>query len=294
MVSMVILNYNDWQLTETYATNIEKMRCVDHVVVVDNCSTDQSFEMLKKIASDKIAVIKTDSNGGYAKGNNFGVDYVINQFGSNGIIIISNPDIEVTEDTIQILVNSMNDDTNLFAVTGLIYNAEDRLSPIFIWNLPTAPMLFINSSTILRNVFFKVFGYGTKIKKSCVDFTKDCIQCEAIPGCFFVADLKKWKKLGGFCSKTFLFYEEDILFSKAKKAGYKIAIVPIARIKHLEGVSIKKSLNSWKKREYLLADSCAVYMKECLNKSELFCGIYKFWNRLCIPERYLFYTLKKR
>jgi len=155
-------------------------------------------------------------------------------------------------------------------------------------------MLFVNSCTILRNLLYKIFDYGTKINKDKVDFNNEIIFCDALPGCFFVADLKKWKELGGFCDKTFLFYEEDILFSKAKKKKMKVALVPNAKIKHLEGVSIRKNLNSWKKREIALQESCIVYMREVLQKGNVITTLYKVWNYFWLPERYLFYLIKDK
>lgn len=294
MVSMVILNYNDWELTKKYSQYIGSMDIVDHIVVVDNCSPDGSYQKLQDLASDKIDVIKTESNGGYAKGNNFGVQHVIDHYGTDGIIIISNPDIEVVEESIRQLVEMLVSRKDFFAVTGLIFNINDELSPIFTWHLPTVPMLFVNSCTILRNVLFKLFGYGTKIKKDKFDFNQDAIQCEALPGCFFAVDLTKWQKIGGFSDKTFLFFEEDILFSKAKQSGMKVALVPSSRIKHLEGVSVRKSLNSWKKREMILQDSCDVYMQEALGKKSRVISLYNGWNQLWLPERFLFYKIKTR
>lgn len=294
MVSMVILNYNDWELTKQYAQHISSMDAVDHVVIVDNCSPDNSFEKLQPLSSEKINVIKTERNDGYAKGNNYGVQHVIDHYGLDGIIIISNPDIEVEEQSIKQLVNVLESRKGFFAVTGLVFNINNELSPIFTWHLPTVPMLFVNSCTILRNVMFKMFGYGTKVKKDKIDFSQDIIQCEALPGCFFAADLSIWKKLGGFSDKTFLFYEEDILFTKSKKSEMKVALVPSSKIKHLEGVSVKKSLNSWKKREMILQDSCDIYMQDALEKKPRIIRLYNAWNQLWLPERFLFYKIKQR
>ena len=291
MVSMVILNYNDWELTKQYSQHISSMDVVDHVVIVDNCSPDDSYEKLQEMASDKIDVIKTKSNGGYAKGNNFGVKYVTDHYGSEGIVIISNPDIEVEECAINELVAALSG-SNLFAATGLVHNANNELIPVFTWHLPTIAMLFVNSCTILRNVLFKAFGYGTKVRTKDLNFNQAIVPCEALPGCFFAADVKKWNELGGFCEKTFLFYEEDILFTRAKELKMKVALVPSAKIKHLEGVSVKKTLNSWKRRELILQDSCAIYMKEALHKGCGVVGLYKRWNSFWLPERYLFYRIK--
>lgn len=292
MVSMIILNYNDWELTRKYSLNISSMNIIDHIVIVDNCSPDGSFERLQSIKSEKIEIIKTNTNGGYAQGNNYGINYVVDRYGNDGIVIISNPDIEIEEQSILELVNTLNNDENLFAVTGLVYNLNESLIPIFTWNLPTVPMLFVNSCTLLRNLLFKCFGYGTRVNVSDYDFNQSVIYCDALPGCFFAAKVNKWLELGGFCEKTFLFYEEDILFSKSKRKGMKVALVPASKIIHLEGVSIKKSLNSRIKREMLLQKSCTIYMKEILNANRFIISLYRIWNVFWVPERFFFFQLR--
>lgn len=292
MVSMVILNYNDWELTGQYAEDIRSMNIVDHIIIVDNCSPDHSYERLAPLASDHIDVIKTENNGGYARGNNFGIQYLCEHYGTEGVVIISNPDIRVDKTGIDTLCRTLLDNPDLFAVTGLIHNVHDELITGFTWRLPTVPMLFVNSSSILRNILFGAFDYGTKLNPKRMNFNRSTILCDALPGCFFAADLGKWNRLGGFCEKTFLFYEEDILFSKAKQRNMKVALVPGVVIQHLEGVSIRKSLNSWAKRERLLEDSCVVYMKEIYHSGRILTELYRVWNRICLPERYFMMRIK--
>ena len=73
-IGMVILNYNDYETTSNYIDMIKNYKSINYIVVVDNNSTDGSYEKLSKINSNKIKVIKTDKNKGYAYGNNFGIN----------------------------------------------------------------------------------------------------------------------------------------------------------------------------------------------------------------------------
>ena len=54
--SFVILNYNCWQKTEKLALKVASFEEVDAVVIVDNVSTDNSYEHLKKISHKKIYI----------------------------------------------------------------------------------------------------------------------------------------------------------------------------------------------------------------------------------------------
>ena len=70
---IIVLNYNDFDNTFHYINRIRNYAKLDYILIVDNCSTDESFERLQKLKDDKVNVIRTDRNEGYASGNNFGV-----------------------------------------------------------------------------------------------------------------------------------------------------------------------------------------------------------------------------
>ena len=88
---IVILNYEDYKTTEFLLTHIKDYPEIEHIVVVDNASPNDSYTYLKQYESDKISVIQSGKNGGYSFGNNFGARYLIDNFHPD-IIGIANPD----------------------------------------------------------------------------------------------------------------------------------------------------------------------------------------------------------
>ena len=79
-LSCVILNYNDAETTEKLVIQNAHYDVLRQNIVVDNASTDDSLERLRKLESDanasqscKVRVISADHNGGYGSGNNLGV-----------------------------------------------------------------------------------------------------------------------------------------------------------------------------------------------------------------------------
>lgn len=65
MVGCVVLNFNDSKTTIELLNRMKNMKSIDVIVVVDNCSTDDSFSVLKQYTSKKIQVIQSEKNGGY-------------------------------------------------------------------------------------------------------------------------------------------------------------------------------------------------------------------------------------
>lgn len=292
MISIIVLNYNDSKLTMEYVNTIKKYTCLDKIVVVDNCSPDGSYERLACLQDDKTDVIKTSGNKGYASGNNYGIKYILEKYGDEGIVIVSNPDIEVSQDAIEKILKSFDKIPQLFAATGEVHLLDGNRIPLFTWKVPTLAMLFFECSGIGKGFARKVLKISRRYNDiNTIDYD-DYYFGEALPGCFFAADIGKLKKLGLFSEKTFLYFEEDILFNKAKKIGYKVAVVKGAPIIHFEGVSTKKSISSWKNRELIMESSSEIYLTECLGVSNFTLSLYRLINYGFLPERYLVYRIK--
>ena len=88
----IIINYNDYSKTKRLLDNIKDYEVINHIYIIDNHSTDNSYEKLKKIKLDKLTVKRTDKNKGFAYALNVGAKEVINKY-KKADIIFSNSDI---------------------------------------------------------------------------------------------------------------------------------------------------------------------------------------------------------
>ena len=52
----VVINYNDYETTEKIIKNISDYKTIDEIVIVDNCSTDNSYDELLKLKSKTITI----------------------------------------------------------------------------------------------------------------------------------------------------------------------------------------------------------------------------------------------
>ena len=92
--AIIILNYNSKKDTIKYVSEIKDYKVLDTIIVVDNNSSNQNeFEDLKKLENDKVYVIKSDKNGGYSYGNNFGLRFLESLNQNYDYVVISNPDV---------------------------------------------------------------------------------------------------------------------------------------------------------------------------------------------------------
>ena len=84
-IGIVILNFKTWEKTVECVDSIYKTyRESKRIVVVDNHSPNDSYTRLSAIYDNEeykdVTVIKTERNGGFSYGNNYGFDYVVNHF----------------------------------------------------------------------------------------------------------------------------------------------------------------------------------------------------------------------
>ncbi|EME8191499.1 glycosyltransferase family 2 protein, partial [Enterococcus faecium] len=236
---MIILNYNDWLMTKEYVKNIEKYKILDKIIIVDNKSTDNSYEFLTSMSNDRIEVLSTQENRGYAAGNNFGLNYALKNYEVNNFII-SNPDIEVDENTIRKICECL--DTNKFvAVSGLIKNKSGEIAKNFAWRLPKYYHILSETfafSTFLMNKLNLSRFYDS-------DFNSDIKEVDVISGCFFGIKASVFQSIGLFDERTFLYGEENNLFFKLKKKDYKAAIIVKQQVTHFGGNTVKKNIKSF-------------------------------------------------
>ena len=125
-IGMIIINYNDYDTTKRLLDNVSKYKCLDKIVVVDNDSSDDSYNKLKRVKRKNLVILKNNDNRGYASGINIGVKYLIEELG-NLNIIISNSDVIVDkEEDIKMLSKHIKKDVAVSAPVIFEHNKLNR------------------------------------------------------------------------------------------------------------------------------------------------------------------------
>ena len=236
---IIILNYNDYENTLKIIDMIKDYKCLKKIIIVDNASTDDSFNHLKPLENNKITIIKNKKNLGYAYGNNLGLKYLYEH--GFDYAIISNPDIIVEESVIEELISRMKNSKVSFLGPKILEHGNI----IKGWKTPS--YLYELLSTM--NYFHK---YAKKLITYKDSYYKDGLnEVDVIHGCFFIGRLKDFKKINYFDTNTFLYYEENILSYKAKKNNLGIYVDTSISVIHNLSLSVDKSLNKLKKYKIL-------------------------------------------
>lgn len=230
MTGIIILNYNDFDTVWKLYNKIKDYKTIHCIVIVDNCSTDGSYEKLKNNCN--CIVLKTEKNGGYSYGNNFGISWLMENTECD-YFIVSNPDVVFDESFVSEIVKEMNNDRSIGIMSGVML---DR-------NQNPAKSQFGYTTTYrqaLMECFYLYRRYQMHYAKHQVDFNKKINYVEVVWGSLFVISADAYKAINGFDENTFLYHEENILSELMKKHHFKEAILTTVEYVHMHAVTISK------------------------------------------------------
>ena len=235
-VALIVLNYNTPEQTISAVKKILEQKTGIRIVITDNASTDGSFEKFQRAfkKSKDVFVIETDTNSGYAKGNNYGIAYAEKLDGVRYIGVM-NPDVEIETKDLFLIIDALKDDT-LGLVTGReIYNGKKIDPNPCAWRRQSLFRVVV-SPTLVGGLLRRIAPKRVKALEEkfydCETYDKAVTPVYAVHGCCFFSRFENWKKIGGFDERTFLYWEEDILAEKVCKAGLHNAVVRDAWYRH--------------------------------------------------------------
>ena len=124
-VGIILLNYCNYRDTLTCVDSLNHIDYQNYIIIIiDNNSTDDSFEKLKLIESERIIVFNSGKNGGFAFGNNVGIDIAIKE--KCEYILLLNNDTTVDNSFLSKLVGSIQGKPNVGIVTGKILYGNEK------------------------------------------------------------------------------------------------------------------------------------------------------------------------
>lgn len=277
---LVVLNYNDAETTLEFVEMAKKCETIDRIVITDNCSTDDSYSKLCSLKSIMVDVIKTEKNGGYAYGNNFGCQYAIKKYSPN-VLFISNPDVEFQDETLIKMEKVLGDNKNIGVVAPIVNQGYN------VWNLP-------DFWGVIESIFLLWFNLDKKkIKKKLLNSDKEYEEIGVVEGSFFAISSDAYERVRGFDEKTFLYCEEIILARKLQSRGMKEVVLPKCRYNHYHSVSIKKHYGGKVRAFKNFHKSMLVYLQDYLKIGRIEKIIFEVSFALGYVERFVYDLYKK-
>lgn len=269
----LIVNYNDYENTFKLLKNIENYDIIDEIVVVDNNSKKDIQDKLKKIKISKLTILFSKENNGYGCAINIGCKSIKGKY-TNANVFISNSDIIINkEDDLIKLIQNLNNDDKMCAIAPVINQNKDLVCG---WRLPS-----ILDALILNIPKFNKKFERKKLLYNYNDFENGLNEVEVISGCFFLIKLDALEKINYFDENLFLYYEENTIFYKLKKLGYKVYVNKNIEIIHNHSKTIDKNINK-KKKLKILKNSQEYYYKNIVKANKFLFFLLKISNKIVL------------
>lgn len=213
LIYVVVLTWNQCQIT---VECLESLRQVAYpnfrTVVVDNGSTDGTAEVIGRQFPD-IEIVTTERNLGYPGGCNVGLRYALDR-GAEYIFAINN-DISVDPTILDELMHERAPDVGILAPK--IYYADE---PDRIWSVGARRHPWT----------LELSGGGAKqLDRGQWD---EVLEQDYLFGCAHLFSRSLLEEIGLLDADYFLYYDDLDICIRAQRAGYRLLMVPRARLWH--------------------------------------------------------------
>lgn len=280
-IAFVILHYLTYFDTRECVDSIKKNIGSDEyrIIIVDNNSRNGSYESLQNAYSEDehIVFLHNEENLGFAKGNNVGFQYAKNAYNPDYIVFCNNDICLIQADFLKSLddiseetrfyiygpaIISKDGKCNCNPMNNTIYDLKDidKMIGEIKWDYIKAKYYLSNPiSYHIMRIIKTILGRTRKNNEFC--YTKQ--ENVKLHGSFMVFSKLYIESYDGIDPRTFLYFEEDILYLKAIKTGIKTVYDPRIVVFHKEdsatnAISADQRKKRMMKDKYLI-DSMNIY-----------------------------------
>lgn len=245
LVYVIMVNWNNYTDTINCLNSIFRLTYNKFkIIIVDNNSSDGSFEQLKNycdekniisidsqesslnvedVINKKLILIRNSINSGFAGGNNVGIKIAEN-LGAEYLWLLNN-DTEIKENSLEELVKYANEFPRSIIGSKVMYFHNPK-------------MIQTIGGTLDIRTFISGKSFGNNVMDN--EEYNNYFEPDYINGASMFIPIHLFKEIGYFDENYFLYWEETDLCVRAKKIGWKMIYCHTAVIWHKEGSTTKK------------------------------------------------------
>lgn len=231
-VSIIIVNWNTSQITcDCLRSVYEQAFDIDfEVILVDNASSDDSVEVIKK-EFPQVVLIANSENRGFAAANNQGMAIARGKY-----VLLLNSDTVVLDHAIEKTIAFADQHPEAGVIGCRALNQDMSLQPsCFMY--PSLLNMFISAS-YLNKLFPQSQFFG---RERMTYWSHDSLrEVETVMGAFMLVRREAIGQVGEMDESFFMYAEEADWCYRFNKAGWKVLFTPDSEIIHLGGQSSGK------------------------------------------------------
>jgi len=230
--SVVLVNWNRADLlvqaVDSVRIDSDASGISVEVIVVDNGSSDESVERICKV-SQSVNVIENDTNRGFAAAVNQALDV---RQGKH--VLLLNTDARLEKGALAVYQEAFQQYPDIGIAGGRLLNVDgsdqNSYSPF-----PTL-LTELGNKSLLR--FLSPKRHGRKVDPS----TSQPLEVDSVIGAALAIREEALEKIGPLDERFFFFMEETDWCYRARQAGWRVVVLPDARVAHGQGGSSEVAL----------------------------------------------------
>ncbi len=251
MISVVTVNYKTKDYVEKMLESLflyhEKSKV--EVFIVENGSGEDLSDLEVKYPSVKFII--SEVNRGFAGGCNLAINEA-----SGDYILLVNPDIIFTSDSIYQIEKKMNDNPEV-GVGGIGLKNLDGSTQACVWRFPK-PLNQLVLLTKLHHVFSNIKPIKKWLMKD-FDYSKTQ-DVDQVMGAFFCIRKEVIEQIGLLDDGFFIWYEEVDFCKRTVDAGWYVRYFSEISAKHKKGSSFERVATM--KKQNILRKSIRRYIRK--------------------------------
>lgn len=254
-VSVIIINWNTREILCNCLRSVyqQTQDVVYEVIVIDNASSDGSAETVK-CEFPQVILVENSDNRGFAAANNQGMKIAKGRY-----VLLLNPDTIVLDGAIQKSVSYADNHADIGVLGCQVWRNENEIQQT-CFSFPSIIGLIIQKMS-LRRLFPRswIFGwvdYGWWDRTSPMDV-------DVVSGMYMLVRREVIEFVGLMDEDYFVYAEETDWCHRIKKAGWRCAFTPVARIIHLDGGNKSTDLVKVKMYVQMQKSILIFYKKRC-------------------------------
>jgi len=224
-IAVVILNWNGAKYLKRFLPSVISNSPDADVIVIDNCSSDESVQLLKS-EFENVQTIVLDKNHGFAEGYNRGLQVLDYEY-----FVLLNSDVEVPENWLAPQIAYLNSDPKLVACAPLILSYAEQ--DCFEYAGAAGGYLDKDGFAFCAGRIFYAFEKNTGQYNT----NREVFWAS---GAALTIKSSAWKEVNGFDGTFFAHMEEIDLCWRLKNRGYKIGVCGESKVFHIGGGTLDR------------------------------------------------------
>lgn len=265
LVYIIVLCHNSMTWLDKCLSSLLKTSYVNYkIMLIDNASEDGSARFVRENYPE-VLVIENQKNMGWCEGNNIGIRRALSE-GANYVVLL-NSDVKAEQPMWLKKLVDFVEHNPYYGIAGCVqyeyfskgwatlngwshYILDNgNWDPHYMWD------------PILKTQKTKPAYTESDIA------TMPFIECYFVQGAAMLVRREVFERIGLFDPIYFIFLDEVDFSRRARKGGYKTALVPESRIKHVEGGDNSSTDARRRRRNYYYSRNKYIFVMSDVEKS---------------------------